>query len=165
MTSSSVTVFSGQRACVLTANQRAYVGALAQEQSGGKITYAPVLGVAQSGHLLEVDAAASADRQQVTMTIRPQVAQLMAIESAEQKMPSGESKPVQRPLVHYHTFKTTVTMPGGQTLVLWNFDDEWTATGRSATSPEARKRLFLFIKPLVNQPTTQPDLKTLPAGR
>ena len=85
-----ITVFSGQRAYVLVSTQRAYVAALAQVRGpDGGTTYEPSVDFVDTGIVLDVRAMASADRKYVTLTLRPQVAELVRIEQAAQKMPDG----------------------------------------------------------------------------
>jgi hypothetical protein len=53
--------------------------ARAQNFFGGGSSFSPQIGIVESGAKLDVQATVSADRKYVTMTLRPQVAQLVAL--------------------------------------------------------------------------------------
>jgi hypothetical protein len=169
ITAPRVSVFSGQRAYILSANQRAYVASLTHVIKNGVTTFEPNVDVVDAGHLLDLHATASADRKHVTFTLRTQFAQLLEIQNVEQqKIPPDGSAVVQRPIVNLHALRSTVTVPAGQTLLLWSFDHQQTPTFPStqpATRPATEERLLLLIKPTISSSQsgdTQP--KTLPSG-
>jgi general secretion pathway protein D len=135
-------LFNGQRAYVLVATQRAYVSNLAPVVSTGVSSFAPTIGIVQSGVLLDVQATVSADRKYVTLTLRPQLATLLDLANftfQTSGTTNGTNIPVgggvgtgnfafvgavpptgtiQEPELQITTVKTTVSVPDGGTLLL-----------------------------------------------
>jgi general secretion pathway protein D len=137
VTAPRVTLFNGQRAYVLVSIQRAYVSNLTPVVSTGVSSFAPTIGIVQSGVLLDVQATVSADRKYVTLTLRPQLATLLDLASftfqvgstataavntntsaaaaIASAVPSGI---IQEPELQIQQVKTTVSVPDGGTLLL-----------------------------------------------
>jgi general secretion pathway protein D len=138
VTAPRVTLFNGQRAYVLVSIQRAYVSNLTPVVSTGVSSFAPTIGIVQSGVLLDVQATVSADRKYVTLTLRPQLATLLDLASftfqvgstasatptanggalgigVASAVPSGI---IQEPELQIQQVKTTVSVPDGGTLLL-----------------------------------------------
>jgi general secretion pathway protein D len=134
VTAPRITLFNGQRAYVLVAVQRAYVSNLTPVVSTGISSFAPTIGIVQSGVLLDVQATVSADRKYVTLTLRPQLATLLDLASftfqvgstgaatagvgvfaAASVAPTGI---IQEPELQITQVKTTVSVPDGGTLLL-----------------------------------------------
>jgi general secretion pathway protein D len=135
VTAPRITLFNGQRAYVLVSIQRAYVSNLTPVVSTGISSFAPTIGIVQSGVLLDVQATVSADRKYVTLTMRPQLATLLDLASftfqqgssgtgsagvgvvtfGRSAAPSGI---IQEPELQITQVKTTVSVPDGGTLLL-----------------------------------------------
>ena len=133
VTAPRITLFNGQRAYVLVAIQRAFVSNLTPIVSTGVSSFAPTIGIVQSGVLLDVQATVSADRKYVTLTLRPQLATLLDLANftfqtgasvaastgvfgtAAVAAPSGT---IQEPELQITEVKTTVSVPDGGTLLL-----------------------------------------------
>lgn len=128
-----ITLFNGQRAYVLIATQQAYVSNLTPVVSTGISSFAPTVSVVQSGVLLDVQATVSADRKYVTLTLRPQLATLLALVPFSFQTGSsaaatdtgfgfiGSAAPsgtIQEPELQITEVKTTVSVPDGGTLLL-----------------------------------------------
>src|SRR5205814_146177 len=79
VTAPRVTLFNGQRAWVLIARQRAYISDLTPVVGNGVVSFDPTIDVVNSGVLLDVQATVSADRKYVTLTLRPQLAELLQL--------------------------------------------------------------------------------------
>jgi type II secretory pathway component GspD/PulD (secretin) len=135
LTAPRVTLFNGQRAYVLVATQRAYVSNLDAVVGNNTATFEPEISVVESGVLLDVQATVSADRKYVTMTLRPQLAQLLNIFNfAFQTSGTAAGVPVggvivgggatpgagivQQPELQLTEVRTTVSVPDGGTLLL-----------------------------------------------
>jgi type II secretory pathway component GspD/PulD (secretin) len=116
------------------ATQRAYVANLDAVVGNNTATFEPEIDIVESGVLLDVQATVSADRKYVTMTLRPQLAQLLGIFNFAFQTSSttivggtgnvvgGGSVPgngiVQQPELQLTEVRTTVSVPDGGTLLL-----------------------------------------------
>jgi general secretion pathway protein D len=141
LTAPRVTLFNGQRAYVLVATQRAYVSNLEAVVGNNSSSFQPTIDVVSSGVLLDVQATVSADRKYVTLTLRPQLAQLLNLftfnfQSATAGAQTGAggtgggninnsivsfnqaSGFVQEPELQITEVRTTVSVPDGGTLLL-----------------------------------------------
>jgi type II secretory pathway component GspD/PulD (secretin) len=133
LTAPRVTLFNGQRAYVLVATQRAYVSDLEAVVGNNTSAFEPTIDVVSSGVLLDVQATVSADRKYVTLTLRPQLAQLLSLSTFNfQGASSGttivgnggelvqntQSGFVQEPELQITEVRTTVSVPDGGTLLL-----------------------------------------------
>ena len=81
LTAPRVTLFNGQRAYVLVATQQAYVADLTPVVGQRVAIFDPDIATVQSGALLDVQATVSSDRKYVTLTLRPQLSTLIALQS------------------------------------------------------------------------------------
>ncbi|HZN66137.1 MAG TPA: hypothetical protein VFB66_12655 [Tepidisphaeraceae bacterium] len=139
VTAPRVTLFNGQRAYVLVANQRAYISDLNAQVGTGTGIFDPEIDVVESGVLLDVSATVSADRKYVTMTLRPQLTTLIQLAEfvfqvgagggttdggidpddfffgGSDDVPTGV---VQQPELQITEVRTTVSVPDGGTLLL-----------------------------------------------
>jgi general secretion pathway protein D len=137
VTAPRVTLFNGQRAYVLVATQRAYISDLNAQVGTGVGIFDPEISTVQSGVLLDVSATVSADRKYVTMTLRPQLAQLLQLAEFTFQVGgggTGGANPldpfgnlfntgvptgvVQQPELQITEVRTTVSVPDGGTLLL-----------------------------------------------
>ena len=83
ITAPRVTLFNGQRAYVLIATDQAYVKDIHAIHSTTRpieTAYEPEIGTVQSGVRLDMQALASADHKYVTLTLKPQLSNLMSME-------------------------------------------------------------------------------------
>jgi type II secretory pathway component GspD/PulD (secretin) len=144
VTAPRVTLFNGQRAYVLVATERAYVSDLEANVGTGVASFAPTIDVVESGVVLDVQATVSADRKYVTLTLRPQLATLVALRDFTFQSGAGAtSNPavgsgggtgqpvffggdigvaptgtIQVPELQITEVRTTVSVPDGGTLLL-----------------------------------------------
>jgi general secretion pathway protein D len=140
LTAPRVTLFNGQRAYVLVATQRAYVSDLEPVVGNNVAAFDPTIDVVSSGVLLDVQATVSADRKYVTLTLRPQLAQLLNLftfnfqgaASGVVGVPIGgigggvldtttgfgQTGFIQEPELQITEVRTTVSVPDGGTLLL-----------------------------------------------
>jgi len=125
-----VTLFNGQRAYVLNSLQQAYVSDLTPIVGTGVAAFNPTISVVQSGVLLDVQATVSADRKYVTLTLRPQLSELVALVPFSFQTGStttivdgvpvttGQTGTIEQPEIQLTEVRTTVSVPDGGTLLL-----------------------------------------------
>jgi hypothetical protein len=114
--------------------------------------------VASSGTLFDVQGTVSANRQYVTLTLRPRMSKLERMDTVPfERIPEDqkdvEPKPtVQRPLMSVREVRTTVSIPDGETILLGGFvdDDAAAGAGGAAGGGDAKRReLFITVKPKI----------------
>jgi general secretion pathway protein D len=136
VTAPRITLFNGQHAWVLVATQQAYVSNLTPTVGTGVSGFTPTISIVQTGVLLYVEATVSADRKYVTLTLRPELSTLLALQSftfqgaAEETTGTGvgtggtvvaaatPSATIQEPEIQITEVNTTVSVPDGGTLLL-----------------------------------------------
>jgi len=132
VTAPRVTLFNGQRAYVLVATQQAYVSNLTPAVGTGTSAFTPTISIVETGVLLDVQATVSADRKYVTLTLRPQQSNLLALQTftfqggdtttgangVGNTVITAQSGTVQEPEVQLTEVRTTVSVPDGGTLLL-----------------------------------------------
>jgi general secretion pathway protein D len=131
ITAPRVTLFNGQRAYVLVATTRAYVSDLNPIVGSGAVGFDPTISSVQSGVLLDVQATVSSDRKYVTLTLRPQLSQLIQLVpfstgdtqvfgngTDTSTQPFSGSGVIQQPEIQITEVRTTVSVPDGGTLLL-----------------------------------------------
>ncbi|MHC4828814.1 MAG: type II secretion system protein GspD, partial [Planctomycetota bacterium] len=118
-----VTVFNGQRSHVLTIDQRAYISDIEVNQTGVTPTINPVIGVLNSGSILEARPIVSFDRKFVTLEIQPTIA--VNGQSVFQRLQLIQGQggvntdiTIELPVVSLSEIRTTVTVPDGGTVIL-----------------------------------------------
>ena len=147
ITAPRVTLFNGQRAFVLVATTQAYVSDLTPVVGSNAVGFNPTISTVQSGVLLDVQATVSADRKYVTLTLRPQLSNLLALVPftitslvtpvgtvVGNGNPTISTGTVQQPEVQITQVNTTVSVPDGGTLLLGgqtSFRRNRTRNGRS----------------------------------
>lgn len=127
VTAPRITLFNGQRAYVAVMTQRAYVsGYQVRDGKDGARTLEPKQEIAtvDSGLVLDVMAAASADQKYVTLTLRPELSRLERMEDAVwPNSPAGTPLKIQVPTVTVRKLNKTVSFPAGGTIVLGGWSD------------------------------------------
>lgn len=135
VTAPRITLFNGQHAWVLVATQQAYVSNLTPTVGTGVSGFTPTISIVQTGVLLYVEATVSADRKYVTLTLRPELSTLLALQSftfqgaAASTVGTGvgtgtvttaatPSATIQEPEIQITEVNTTVSVPDGGTLLL-----------------------------------------------
>jgi Flp pilus assembly secretin CpaC len=132
VTAPRVTLFNGQRAYVLVATQQAYVSNLTPAVGTGVSAFTPTISVVETGVLLDVQATVSADRKYVTLTLRPEQSNLLALQSFSFQggttgtggvggvgtVITAQTGTIQEPEVQLTEVRTTVSVPDGGTLLL-----------------------------------------------
>lgn len=133
VTAPRVTLFNGQRAYVLVSTQRAYVSDLTPIVGTGAVGFDPTPAIVNTGAILDVQATVSSDRKYVTLTLRPQVAQLLRLvnfQVAQATAGGGTGNNddptnngvatgfIQQPEIQITEVRTTVSVPDGGTLLL-----------------------------------------------
>ena len=125
LTAPRITLFNGQRAYISLSTEDTYIsgtesqvaaggiaggGAAAQDVETDEVT---------SGTVLDVEATVSADRQYVTMTIRPQVS-VSDLTNVVNVEPNPANNPINitLPSITTQDLQTTVSVPDGGTLLL-----------------------------------------------
>jgi len=169
ITAPSLLVYSGQRAYVLTANQRAYVAGITvsaapaapSTTSSAPIagaTYTPDVQVVESGMVLDVRATVTDDGNSAIVTLRPQLSELESIATRPfAGAPPSLQLSVQDPLVRKSALTTTLETPSGNTAVV-----------RGLRLPgEAGSELLMLVKATVvkRQSATAPAGSSPPASQ
>jgi general secretion pathway protein D len=127
-----VTVFNSQRAFIIVAQQQAYVSDLEAITAEGVGLFQPVVDTVPSGVQLLVQPTVSADRKYVTLSLQPQLAQLLdlatfsvgSIATNPGTVPGGGGGTtfgignIQLPLLSITAVNTIVSVPDGGTLLL-----------------------------------------------
>lgn len=126
--SPKITVFNGQRSHVLNIQQRAFIQDVEVNQTGVIPVLNPVIGIINSGAILEVRPTVSHDRRYVTLEVKPTLAtELPARIPAPVTLAGGfTSIPIELPVITVQKLRATVTLPDGGTVLLGglkNFDD------------------------------------------
>ena len=114
LTAPHLTLFNGQRAYVTVGQQFAYVSNFIPVVSENTASAAPIVSWIPTGSVLDVEATVTADRRYVTMTIRPQVSELIG--TPRQVTVAGST--IELPNVKIKKLETTVNVPDGGTLLL-----------------------------------------------
>ncbi|MFQ5494358.1 MAG: type II secretion system protein GspD, partial [Phycisphaerae bacterium] len=128
LTSPQLVLSNGQRAFVVVSIQQGYVSQLQPVVATGAAATAPTTSVVSSGAVLDVEATVTADKRYVTMTVRPSVTRLLAL----QTIPFGGTTAgggfgggaaataafIQLPTLSTQQVQTTVTIPDGGTLLI-----------------------------------------------
>jgi beta-lactamase regulating signal transducer with metallopeptidase domain len=155
-----MTVVNGQRAYVMIGSQTPYIQDFVTIKGAtGELRYEPVIGYVDSGLVLDATATASANRKQVTLTLRPQVSTLEGMaEKPWPGRPAGSNLVIQTPRVRGSELRTTVSIPNGGTILLGGMEDPG-ISGALATRPATQPadaathpvrpghRLYLLAKP------------------
>ena len=123
LTAPRLTLYNGQRSYVTVGTQTAYIKGWEPLVAEGSAALKPIIGYIPTGSVLDVEATVSADRRYVTMTIRPQVADLQGAPRQIQfavgsGLNVGTVATIELPEVALQDLSTTVTVPDGGTLLL-----------------------------------------------
>lgn len=135
LTAPRITLFNGQRAYVLVTTQLAYISGLDSATATGSSAYIPRTSIVNTGVVLDVQATVSSDRKYVTLTLRPQMAdlvqnpprQLEFLSTASNSSGSGSGSSsntivgravIELPELRIEEVRTTVSVPDGGTLLL-----------------------------------------------
>lgn len=114
-----LTVFNGQRSHTLSVGQRAYIADVDVNQSGVTPTPAPVVGVLNTGSVLEARPIVSHDRKYVTLEIQPTLAMQGPSTFHRLILNQGATDiTIEMPTVNLSQIKTTVMAPDGGTIIL-----------------------------------------------
>jgi len=118
LTSPRVTLHNGQRAYVSVQRTMAYISGIEWVVSENSAAPNPEISYVPTGSMLDVDVTVSHDRRYVTMTLRPQVVNLIDMRSADVYSTNGGSSPIEMPEIELQDIQTTVTVPDGGTLLI-----------------------------------------------
>ncbi|MCB9897202.1 MAG: hypothetical protein H6825_04280 [Planctomycetes bacterium] len=122
----SLTLRSGQRGNIRVLTNRTYVRDFEPEIAQAAVIAQPELDVVKDGIVLDVRAAASADRRFITLELRPTVAELIPDENGNPLKeelvslgtPNANNVTLQLPELKIQRLRTTATVPDGATLLL-----------------------------------------------
>jgi general secretion pathway protein D len=119
LNSPRVTAFNTQVSHTLVINQAAYIQDLEVNQTGVIPVINPVIGVLNSGSILEVRPTVSYDRKYVVLEIQPTLAEKLQSERAVLNLSGSFTVvPVELPVLSVTKIKTTVTIPDGGTVLV-----------------------------------------------
>jgi general secretion pathway protein D len=129
-----VQAFNGQRAHLLSIVQRAYIQGVEVNQTGVIPVLNPVVGILNTGSILDVRPTVSYDKKYVTLEVRP----TLAVEGATRHPPpitlanGNTSIPIELPVIIIQKIRSTVTVPDGGTVLiggLKNFEEQYMEEG------------------------------------
>ncbi|HZN69851.1 MAG TPA: hypothetical protein VFB66_31545 [Tepidisphaeraceae bacterium] len=143
------TLFNGQRAHVLLAEETPYVsGYSIVNLPNGGVKYEPRVDTAQAGFVVETVGTVSADRKYVTLTLWPRLSHLDSIvEVPWEKGPPEEKLTVQRPKLRGSEMQMTVSVPDGATLAAGGLRGVVEVPG-DEEAPQERD-LLMLVKPRI----------------
>ena len=122
LTAPRLTLFNGQRAYITVGRQTAYIQSWRPIVAQQAAALQPIIAFIPTGSVLDVEATVSADRRYVTLTVRPQVAELLSTTTVPFSVGSGigigTSASITLPEVEVKDLQTTVSIPDGGTLLL-----------------------------------------------
>lgn len=119
VSSPRLTVFNGQRAHFLSINQRAYIEDVEVNQTGVIPVLNPVIGILNTGAILDVRPTVSYDRKYVTMEVRPTLAQQTGTRSSIVTLAGGNTSiPIELPTIVVQKIRTNVTVPDGGSVLI-----------------------------------------------
>lgn len=152
-----ITLFNGQRAYVRVGTSRAYTRDYTTVRTAnGDTRYDPVVATAEAGLLMDVQATASADRHDVTLTLRPRISALTGMTHTPWPgRPAGSNLVVDEPRIRTSELETTASIPDHGTLLLGGLEDPGIGSDAAAAAqpaPEAAghlRGLFLLVKPTI----------------
>jgi type II secretory pathway component GspD/PulD (secretin) len=129
-----VQVFNGQRAHMLAIKQRAYIQGVEVNQTGVIPVLNPVVGILNTGAILECQPTVSYDKKYVTLEVKP----TLAVEGTP-RIPApitlangNTSIPIELPVITIQKIRSTVTIPDGGTVLiggLKNLEDQEMESG------------------------------------
>lgn len=113
-------LFNGQRSNIFVGRTQTYVASLQPQIAQQAAAFAPVIGAAQSGSSLDVEATISADRRYVTVTVQTQRADDPVLTRFEIQRASGNAPGAFITNVDQQSaaINTTVSIPDGGTVML-----------------------------------------------
>jgi len=120
LTAPKLVLHNGQRAWVAVVTSHAFVSTLQPVVAGNAAAQQPTTQTVNEGAVLDVQGTVSADRRYVTLTLRPGVGRLLALERfqfAGANFISGGGF-IQLPQVARQVLNTTVNVPDGGTLLI-----------------------------------------------
>jgi len=119
LTAPRLVLFNGQRSWMAVTIQTNFVSQLIPQVNVGAAAQLPQTGVINAGAVLDVQAAVTADKRYVTMTLRPGVTRLNQL-STFQSSGGGTAGDafLQLPELSTQLIKTTVSVPDGGTLLI-----------------------------------------------
>ncbi|MBN1442875.1 MAG: tetratricopeptide repeat protein, partial [Planctomycetes bacterium] len=119
LNSPRVTAFNTQTAHTLVVQQAAFIQDLEVNQTGVIPVINPVIGVLNTGSILEVRPTISYDRKYVALEIQPTLAEEIGRDMAILNLSGNFTVvPVQLPILSVTKIKTTVTVPDGGTVLV-----------------------------------------------
>ncbi|RMG19022.1 MAG: hypothetical protein D6731_00715 [Planctomycetota bacterium] len=123
-----LTVFNGQRSHILNIRQRAYIQDVEVNQTGVIPVLNPVIGILNTGAILEVRPTVSHDRRYVSLEVKPTLAtELPARIPAPVTLAGGFTTiPIELPVITIQKLRSVVTVPDGGTVLLGglkNYDE------------------------------------------
>ncbi|MBL4847285.1 MAG: hypothetical protein JKY65_17335 [Planctomycetes bacterium] len=140
-----LTVFNGQRSHILNIRQRAFIQDVEVNQTGVIPVLNPVIGLLNTGAILEVRPTVSHDRRYVSLELKPTLAtELPPRIPAPVTLANGfTSIPIELPVITIQKLRATVSVPDGGTVLLGGLKNYDEFEGESGVP-------FLINIPLLN---------------
>ncbi|HZV01990.1 MAG TPA: hypothetical protein VFF73_35105 [Planctomycetota bacterium] len=124
-----IQVFNGQRGHMMSITQRAYIQGVDTNQTGVIPVLNPIVGILNTGSILEVMPTVSYDKKYVTLEVKPTLAT-----NPSSRLPApvtlangNTSIQIELPVVVIQKIRSTVTVPDGGTVMIGgmkNFEDQ-----------------------------------------
>ncbi|MCZ6691141.1 MAG: hypothetical protein O7H41_16255 [Planctomycetota bacterium] len=121
-----ITVFNTQRSHILVINQEAYIADTEINQTGITPVLNPVIGILNSGSILEARPTVSHDRKYVTLEVKPTLAVDLTtpLNVANLNLSLSFTQiPIELPVLRVQKIRTTVTVPDGGTVIVGGLRD------------------------------------------
>lgn len=121
-----ITVFNTQRSHILVVNQEAYIADTEINQTGITPVLNPVIGILNSGSILEARPTVSHDRKYVTLEVQPTLAVDLTtpLNVANLNLSLSFTQiPIELPVLRVQKIRTTVTVPDGGTVIVGGLRD------------------------------------------
>ncbi|MBI4584632.1 MAG: hypothetical protein HY717_11510 [Planctomycetes bacterium] len=155
-----VTAFNTQISHTLVINQAAYIKDLEVNQTGVIPVVNPVIGVLNSGSILEVRPNVSYDRKYIVLEIQPTLAEQLDSEVARLTLSGNFTVvDVELPVLSVIKIKTTVTIPDGGTVLVGGLKRE--ITNKSAIGIPGLTHIFKFFLGRVGESRLRSSLYVL----
>ncbi len=170
ITAPRVTLFNGQRAYVLVSTSQAYVKDLHHITSTTQPvhhSYEPEIGTVQSGVMIDMQALVSADQKYVTLTLKPQMSNLISMEHVRWSgAPAGRNDlTIQVPHVKTAILDATISIPDRRTVL---FRLPYREQPTPTTHPADDDPVYLMVRPSIviqkDSESLQPSPATQPSS-
>jgi len=118
LTAPRITIYNGQRAYITVGLEQAYISGYEPEIAENVAAFRPIVSTVVTGTVLDVEGTISADRRYVTMTIRPQVTEVLRFWQWQGTAQERGTGLIELPEITVRKMACTVAVPDGGTLLV-----------------------------------------------